>query len=383
VAANEVVVSATEWYEVAQHVLPAGVVENPGVWPYFAWSDTPLGLTPTRDGTGYLFFGSDGGDHPFDGQLTERAGSITVSRGTLDHPLGQPAGDPNPPPHEFLLPESANLPATMDYVGGGPVYRVPAGEPGAGSLLIVYHAEQPANPFWSWLGLAKSADEGLTWQDLGLIVSGPQPYVAQGALDIGDGNLLVVTDAATSQKYFYIYFPEHCWNTSTAFCDGYTNLSVARAPYEALLTAALLDGFTTVPPLFHKYYDGQWDEPGMGGKAGELFPGATGESDGDPQVAWSAYRNRFVAIIDNSQYIAYGESADGLQWPPMQAIIGTSPETPVYAYANAVGLGPDTGILGDTFYSYYTEWPTGESWNPATINRLTITYLSCSQAEVK
>jgi len=90
-----------------------------------------------------------------------------------------------------------------------------------------------------------------------------------------------------------------------------------------------------------------------------------------------------VAIIDNSQYIAYGESADGLQWPPMQAIIGTSPETPVYAYANAVGLGPDTGILGDTFYSYYTEWPTGESWNPATINRLTITYLSCSQAEVK
>jgi hypothetical protein len=375
VVSNDVVVSATEWYAVGHHVLPAGVVENPDQWPYFAWSDTPLGVAPTRDATGYLFFGSDGGNHPFDGSLTDRAGSITVSKGTLDHPLGQPAGDPNPPPSEFLLPTSANLPATMDYVGGGPVYRVPNGEPGAGGLLIVYHAERLANPFWSWLGLAKSTDDGATWQDLGLMISGPQPYNSQGALDIGDGNLLVTTDTSTLQKYFYIYFPEHCWISSTTVCSGFTNLSVARAPYEALLTAASKEQ-TTATGLFYKYYDGQWDQPGMGGKASELFPAATGETDGDPQVVWSAYRNRFVAIMDNGQYIAYGESIDGIHWPPMQVILGTNPETPVYGYANAVGLGADPGILGDSFYSYYTEWPSGQSWNPATINRLTITY-SC------
>jgi hypothetical protein len=57
----------------------------------------------------------------------------------------------------------------------------------------------------------------------------------------------------------------------------------------------------------------------------------------------------------------------------MQVILGKNPQTPVYAYANAVGLGPDPAILGQTFYSYYTEWPTGESWNPAEIKRLTIT----------
>jgi hypothetical protein len=77
--------------------------------------------------------------------------------------------------------------------------------------------------------------------------------------------------------------------------------------------------------------------------------------------------------MDNAQYIAYGESVDGLYWPAMQVILGKNPETPVYAYANAVGLGADPGILGETFYSYYTEWPTGESWNPAAIKRLTIT----------
>jgi hypothetical protein len=259
----------------------------------------------------------------------------------------------------------------MDYVGGGPVYRVPEGEPGAGNLLIVYHAERPANPFWSWLGLAKSADEGATWQDLGSIISGPQPYTAKGALDIGDGNLVVATDPTTSQKYFYILFPEHCWINSTQFCSGFTYLSVARAPYEEVLKAAM-DG-TTASELFRKYYEGQWDQPGMGGKASELFPTVTGETDGDPQVFWSAYRKRFIAIMDNSQYIAYGESVDGLKWPAMQVILGKNPQTPVYAYANAVGLGPDPTILGETFYSYYTEWPTGESWNPAEIKRLTIT----------
>lgn len=377
VVANQVVVSAAEWFEVGHHILPAGVVEHPNEWPFFAWSDTPLGVVHTRHGAGYLFFGSDGGNHPFDGSLTARAGSITTSQGTLDHPLGLPLGDPNPAPSEFLLPASSNLPSNMDYVGGGPVYRVPDGEPGAGSLLIVYHAERSANPFWSWLGLAKSTDEGATWQDLGFMIGGPQPYTSQGALDIGDGNLVVATDPTTLQKYFYVYFPQHCWISSTTVCAGFTYLSVARAPYDELLTEIFVEGSTTAPRLFRKYYNGQWDQPGMGGVASELFPAVTGETDGDPQVVWSAYRHRFVAIMDNAQYIAYGESADGLHWPAMQILLGTSPQTPAYAYANAVGLGADPGVLGDTFYSYYTDWPTGESWHPATINRLTIAYPDC------
>lgn len=371
VIANNVLVTANEWYEVAHHVQPQGVVENPDQWPYFAWSDTPLGVVRALDGDGYLFFGSDGGEHPFEGSLTQRAGSITVARGTLDHPTGQPASDPNPPPTEFLLPTSPNLPRTMDYVGGGPVYRVPEAEPGAGSLLVVYHAERNANPFWSWLGLAKSTDEGATWQDLGLILSAPQAYDANGAFDIGDGNLTVATDLATSQKYFYLFFPQHCWINSTDFCGDFTFLSVARAPYEELLTTASNSG--TATGLFRKYYKGGWDQPGMGGQATEVFPAVTGETDGDPQVVWSAYRNRFIAIMDNASNIAYGESVDGLNWPAMQVLLGKTPETPVFAYANAVGLGADPGVLGDTFYSFYTEWPKGVSWQPATINRLTIT----------
>ena len=99
----------------------------------------------------------------------------------------------------------------------------------------------------------------------------------------------------------------------------------------------------------------------------------TGETDGDPEIYWSAYRNRFIAIMDNGQYIAYGESVDGLNWPAMQVVLGKNPQTAVYGYAIAVGMGSDPNILGDTFYSYYTAWPKGISWQPATLSRLTLT----------
>jgi hypothetical protein len=369
VVENKVVASNRERHEVSYHVQPPGIIPNPKVWPYFAWSDTPLGAVRTRDGSGYLFFGSDGGCHEnCNDQASWRWGSITVSQGTLDHPLGEPLGDPNPPVREFAFPITANLPANIDYAGGGPVYRVPEGEPGAGSLIMVYHIERNANPLWSWTGLAKSTDEGQTWQDLGLILSVPHIYNPHGASDVGDNPLVPYTDPTTLQKYFYIFFPQHCW-TINQQCIDFTFISVARAPYEDVLTAAAIGN--SVSKLFKKYYEGKWDEPGLGGLASETFPGVTGETDGNMQIVWSAYRNLFVAIVDNAQNIAYGESVDGTYWPPMQVIFTGPPITgAVYGYGNAIGLGADPGVLGDTFYSYYTE---SVNWQPASVNRLTIT----------
>jgi len=372
VIANEVIVSDHEREEVGYHVQPPGIIPEPGQWPYFAWSDTSLGVIRARDGSGYLFFGSDGGCHEnCDDQNTWRWGSVTVSHGTLDHPLGKPLGDPNPPVYEFAFPVSDNLPPDIDYAGGGPVYRVPDAEPGAGTLLLVYHIERNANPLWSWTGIAKSTDDGLTWQDLGLILSVPHAYNPTGASDVGENPLVPYTDPTTQQKYFYIFFPQHCW-TATAECSDFTFISVARAPYEELLTTASMG--SSVSKLFNKYYNGKWDQPGLGGRASETFPNVTGESDGDFQIVWSAYRNRFIAMVDNSQYIAYGESVDGLYWPAMQVLYKEPNLLATIGYANAVGSGEDPAVLGDTFYSYYTDSPVPYNpWQPATVNRLTIT----------
>ncbi len=128
---------------------------------------------------------------------------------------------------------------------------------------------------------------------------------------------------------------------------------MARAPYEELLTTAATG--SRVSKLFNKYYNGNWDQPGLGGLASETFPNVTGKTDGDYQIVWSAYRNRFIAMVDNGQYIAYGESVDGLYWPAMQVLYKEPNLQATIGYANAVGLGEDPAVLGDTFYSYYTD----------------------------
>jgi hypothetical protein len=375
VLANQVIVSNRERVETGFHVLPPGVIPVPGEWPYFAWSDTSLGVVRTRDGCGYLFFGSDGGCHKDCTTTTPRWGSVALSHGSLDHPLGDPLGDPNPPVYEFVFPNTKDIPKIIDYAGGGPVYRVPDGEPGAGDLLLVYHTEQPANPFYSRTGIAKSTDEGSTWQDLGTILTVPHPYDPTGATDVGENPLVPYTDPTTREKFFYIFFPQHCW-TATAQCSDFTYISVARAPYEALLLAASKG--ESLSAMFHKYYKGKWDEPGLGGLASETFPGVTGETDGDFQIVWSAYRKRFIAMVDNAQEIAYGESIDGTYWPPMQVLYTEPNLQATIGYANAVGLGDDPGVLGATFYSYYTTSPVPDSpWEPASLNRLTITTAQC------
>ena len=134
----------------------------------FAWPDTPLGVIKTD--SGYAFFGSDGGKHSrqfWEGHWygNNKYGSVTRTAGTLDNPLGSAA------PIDVTIgpnPDAAVNPfyQSYDYMGGGPVYKVPAGMVGAGNLLMVYHAEIPTiqtQSFDSVFALAASADQGMSW----------------------------------------------------------------------------------------------------------------------------------------------------------------------------------------------------------------------------
>ena len=176
----------------------------------FAWPDPELGVAKI-DG-GYVFFGSDGGYH--ERQLWEdhyygnnKFGSVTRTIGTLDTPLGTEDpidvtinANPDPSINPFY--------ASYDYMGGGPVYQVPAGMPGAGKLLMVYHAEIPTvttQSFYSVFALASSSNGGMSWTDLGEFVRINQGYrTDMDGYDIGDANLVVSPDG----KYFYIYFSD-------------------------------------------------------------------------------------------------------------------------------------------------------------------------------
>ena len=124
----------------------------------FAWPDSEFGVF--RTDAGYWFFASDGAHH----NENNKYGSVTRTFGTLDNPLG------TAPPIDVIInpnPDSAVNPnyGTYTYLGGGRIYPVSGGRPGAGSLLDVYHAEiNTESSFYSLLGLALSKDDGLHWR---------------------------------------------------------------------------------------------------------------------------------------------------------------------------------------------------------------------------
>ena len=283
----------------------------------FAWPDTELGVVK-GDG-GYLFFGSDGGFHQrqmWEGEYfgNDKFGSVTRTIGTLDNVLGtEPPVDVtierNPDP-------SVNASyASYDYMGGGPVWRVPEGMKGAGKLLMVYHAEIPTvttDSFYSVLALASSADEGMSWTDLGEIARVNQGFRSDmDGYDIGDANLVVSPDG----KYFYIYFSDWLANGTTHWARGdgaptITALSVARATISSVLNDAF--GERPRAAAFEKYYAG-WDrDQGLGGYSEELSP--TSGYIGNQQVAWNSYLKRYQMLINQGVLIAYAESVDGMHW---------------------------------------------------------------------
>jgi hypothetical protein len=353
--------------------LAAGQKAQPPLTDMFDWPDTPLGIVKTENG--YKFFGSDGGLH--DRQMWEghsvgnnKYGSVVTTLGTLDNPLG--SGNP------LDVSVSANIDPSVNanypsygYMGGGPVYQIPAGMTGAGGLLVTYHAELPNDALYAALGLAASSDNGLHWTDLGEIIRLNQAYaVGLDGFEIGDGPLVLSPDG----KYFYLYFPDWIANgtlhtSNAAGVSTTTNVSVARALVASVLNAAFGSGHPHTVP-FEKFYQGNWHlQPGIGGASTDLNPKSPYQ--GYLDIHYNSALQRYVMIISNDTTFGYSESVDALHW--------TSPVSlgdfgPIAAYPTAVGLGDDPHILGKSFYVYFTHLPTdGEGWNNGSLRRLKLT----------
>jgi hypothetical protein len=317
----------------------------------FAWPDTQMGVIKTADG--YEWFTSDGAFHPrqiWQGQWVgnNNYGSVTMTVGTLDNPLG--TGNPqdvtiSPNPDPAVNPNYS----AYGYIGGGPVYQVPAGKPGAGNLLVGYHAELPTNTLYAVHGLAASWDNGRHWTDLGEVVRPNQSLaseLAPGFDEIGDGPLVMSPDG----KYFYFYFPDWPAGTTTT-----THVSVARALASSLLEGAFGPGRPHTIP-FEKFYEGTWNlQPGISGASTDLNPNWTPQQGGYLDIHFDSDLKRYVMIVDNDTTFYYAESVDGLTWT-MPISLGEYADgvTTLAPYPRSVGLGDDPHILGKTFYVYYT-----------------------------
>jgi hypothetical protein len=368
ITADIVVASPQQRYDAGQRSQPPITDTYSG----FAWPDTPMGVLKTDNG--YEFFASDGGSHTrqmWRGEWVgnNKSGSVVTTFGTLANPLG--TGDPqnvsisqNPDP--AINPDYPSY----GYMGGGPVFRVPADMPGAGNLLVVYHAELPNDALYAALGLAESTDHGLHWTDLGEIIRLNQAYaVGLDGFEIGDGPLVLSPD----RKYFYLYFPDWLANgtlhtTTPAGASTTTNVSVARALVSSVLDAAFASPHPHAVP-FQKFYQGDWRlQPAIGGASTDLNPKSAYQ--GYLDIHYSDAIQRYIMIISNDTTFAYSESVNGLSWtfPVALGVFG-----PIAAYPTAVGLGENPHVLGSTFYVYFTHLPS-EGWPGGALRRLT---LSC------
>jgi hypothetical protein len=301
------------------------------------WPDTVMGVL--RDGESYTFLAGN---------------SIEIGRttGTLDDLTAgsvQPAIRLEHPLQQF------------DYASGGPIYR-----DSDGMLLMVYHAELwgggAADNFSSSLGLARSLDNGNTWEDLGIIITPQMSGFGEYAIDIASGPIVA------RDGYFYIFFRD-ALSLSGQRLD--VNMAVARAPISAVLEAAR----TGAAIIWNKYYRNGWDQPGLGGYSSPLEIGNLETSVFDVKYNPVLGRYQAVGVVDDrgNMNLYYIESFDGLSWSPRQFVDESEGDE---LYPTLIGLTETPQSLGESFYVYFVdtaEWYSIDRWQEASILRRMVT----------
>jgi hypothetical protein len=214
--------------------------------------------------------------------------------------------------------------------------------PADGALYGFVHQESicdygPGGQTDKSMAIARSDDQGLTWVDLGTVITGsdaPAPGTTSGE---GDCSMLDGGDG-----YLYAYCLRNTdWQTIAA-----------RAP-------------VSQPTEWTKYFDGRWDEPGLDGEAtavGFVGTGAGYLADRDVMATvttdpwFEGLRLSFAA--DKVTFVDLDEPlipVDGSDW---------NRPAPTDLIAYGALLDPDEGSnrIGDTFILSYVYVPAGQGF---------------------
>lgn len=168
------------------------------------------------------------------------------------------------------------------------------------TLIGFYHGESHWYPrdgdftAWKSICVAYSYDNGFTWVDKGLIVTSnkPKPETREWG---GAGDCCVVWDSVN-----------HRWNCYHQ--EHNIRLAVSYDPLGA-------------PGTWKKYYNGEFDEDGLGGMSSPLS-NLSDVGGANPSVHWNTLYNKWVMTYhgwDGSIYATL--SSDGVTWENPKKII--------------------------------------------------------------
>ena len=370
----------------------------------FGPADSQFGAIPIGNGS-YQFYGAAGSTAACAGTPNARNGAFGFS-GTLNHVSGSSCTrqfGPGDGPAGWVF--------DRDYAGGGQTVRFASG--GASGWLMPFHSEyqwsNPASPdhncggvpcFYSSLGLAISTEGGQSFRPVGQILQPSQPlaaFIGGGTnMSVGDGSL-VVADANgqhldnpppdPSRAYYYLFYGD-LWPGSPGVCARFACIGVARAPYAAVVAAALSGDPHRVAPVFHKY-DGAapdpWtqpatsDTPDESGTAGTYLPIWTDEAGGVPSVIYDASVNAYLAayLVKPSGQpleVEVRTSSDLLHWSrPIAAY--AEPGRALY-YPTLIGETGDPTIGGPAPRVYFTSFTAFPDYSTSVFESVPLTLSS-------
>lgn len=215
------------------------------------------------------------------------------------------------------------------------------------------------------IGALVSRDGGDTFEDLGIVLSSgdaPNCNSQNGFFAGGHGDFSVILDPAG--EYFYFLFDNYGGAASTQ------GVTMARLAFE--------DRANPVGNL-HKYYQGSWEQPGIGGRVTPVIPVRVGwersntDAHWGPSVSWNTHINKYVILLNRACckpewpqegiYLSYSSDiSDPKTWTTPTRIL--TPRDIGFApgfYPQLVGTGPGesdslTGQASRIFVKGISKW---------------------------
>ena len=257
------------------------------------------------------------------------------------------------------------VPGTFEsnYTGISKVVRLSSGR-----LAAIYQAEEhPCGGSVAGVSIAlvTSDDDGLTWQRHGQIITSPPITLVTCDEMVFHGVWSFAATLDPTGEYMYVWFGE---GSNEPWDDFFGGLRLARAP----LSGGLLPG------TWQKYYQGGWEQPGLGGLTTPTLlaptpfistdPSLSNEMAGIPSVTWNTVFDRYVAVFTTMTGFWYATSPDGIEWSDGEQLLkhkvlvttGRQPNEAWVYYPTLIDpQASSDGFSSTEGFLYYAYTPTG------------------------
>lgn len=259
--------------------------------------------------------------------------------------VGSPFRSSGPSLYDLSSPSLETTINNQPGIDGGKWLEATYRDPD-GTLYGWYHNEAPPECDNNLslraprIGMMTSMDEGLTWEDRGIIMTAPpdsnncqtENYYFYG----GNGDFSVILDQ--TGEYFYFLFGSY-----TAQIEE-QGIAIARMRYE--------DRQDPIGKVW-KWRDGAWEEPGLGGHLTPIFP-VLADWHGDPpdalwgpSIHYNYYLNQYVMVMNHAidrywgqegVYMSFTPDLSNPGWWSDPDRIPIDPED--MAYPQIIGINP-------------------------------------------